>query len=51
PLAHDYVDEGDEGGLINRAVEMINTARDLIGALWGASDSDRGRSWRDSTYE
>ncbi|KAL9937509.1 hypothetical protein V8E36_003918 [Tilletia maclaganii] len=51
PLAHDYVDEGDEGGLINRAVEMINTARDLFGALWGASDSDRGRSWRDSTYE
>ncbi|KAK0548583.1 protein phosphatase regulator [Tilletia horrida] len=51
PLAHDYVDEGDEGGLINRAVEMINTARDLFGALWGAGDSDRGRSWRDSTYE
>ncbi|KAK0529554.1 protein phosphatase regulator [Tilletia horrida] len=51
PLAHDYVDEGDEGGLINRAVEMINTARDLFGALWGAGDSDRGRSWRDSTFE
>ncbi len=44
PLAHDYVDE-DEGGLIGRAVEIVNTARDLIGALLGSSD--RGRSWRE----
>ena len=44
PLAEDYVDE-DEGGLIGRAVEIVNTARDLIGALLGTGD--RGRSWRE----
>ncbi|PWZ03529.1 hypothetical protein BCV70DRAFT_224924 [Testicularia cyperi] len=44
PLAHDYVEE-DEGGLIGRAVEIVNTARDLIGALLGTGD--RGRSWRE----
>lgn len=43
PLAHDYVEE-DEGGIVGRAVEMVNTARDLIGALWGGGD--RGASWR-----
>ena len=45
PLAHDYVDE-DEGGLIGRAVEIVNTARDLIGALLGTG-GDRARSWRE----
>lgn len=44
PLAHDYVEE-DEGGIIGRAVEIVNTARDLIGALLGTGD--RGRSWRE----
>ena len=44
PLAHDYVEE-DEGGLVGRAVEIVNTARDLIGALLGTGD--RGRSWRE----
>jgi hypothetical protein len=45
PLAHDYVEE-DEGGIIGRAVEIVNTARDLIGALLGMGD--RGRSWREA---
>ncbi|PWN50796.1 hypothetical protein IE53DRAFT_315092 [Violaceomyces palustris] len=44
PLAHDYVEE-DEGGIVGRAVEIVNTARDLIGALLGTGD--RGRSWRE----
>ncbi|CEH13661.1 Protein of unknown function DUF1752, fungi [Ceraceosorus bombacis] len=44
PLSSDYVEE-DEGGIVGRAVEMVNTARDLIGALWGG---DRGASWRQS---
>jgi hypothetical protein len=46
PLAHDYVEE-DEGGIVGRAVEIVNTARDLIGALLGTG-GDRGRSWRES---
>lgn len=46
PLAHDYVEE-DEGGIVGRAVEIVNTARDLIGALLGTG-SDRGRSWREA---
>lgn len=45
PLASDYVDE-DEGGIVGRAVEIVNTARDLIGALLGTG-GDRGRSWRE----
>jgi hypothetical protein len=45
PLAHDYVEE-DEGGIVGRAVEIVNTARDLIGALLGTG-GDRGRSWRE----
>lgn len=36
PLADDYV-EGDEGGIIGRAVEIVNTARDLIAAVWPRS--------------
>ncbi|PWN38239.1 uncharacterized protein FA14DRAFT_24379 [Meira miltonrushii] len=46
PLAHDYVEE-DEGGIVGRAVEIVNTARDLIGALLGTG-GDRGRSWREA---
>lgn len=45
PLADDYVDE-DEGGIIGRAVEIVNTARDLIGALLGSGGAG-GRSWRE----
>lgn len=45
PLAEDYVEE-DEGGLISSAVEIINTARDLFGAIMGSS-SQIGRSWYD----
>lgn len=33
PLADDFVEE-DEGGIIGRAVEIVNTARDLIAAVW-----------------
>lgn len=47
PLAHDYVEE-DEGGIVGRAVEIVNTARDLIGALLGTG-GDRGRSWREAS--
>ncbi|WFD29499.1 protein phosphatase regulator [Malassezia sp. CBS 17886] len=43
PLADDYVEEY-EGGLIAGAVEIMNTARDLLGALIGSS-SDYGLSW------
>lgn len=33
PLADDFVEE-DEGGIVGRAVEIVNTARDLIAAVW-----------------
>ena len=36
PLADDYVEE-DEGGIVGRAVEIVNTARDLIAAVWPRS--------------
>lgn len=42
PLAADYVSE-DEGGLVARAAEMVNTARDLWATLWGATAS----GWRE----
>lgn len=45
PLAEDYVEE-DEGGLIASAVEILNTARDLFGAIIGSS-RQTGRSWYD----
>lgn len=45
PLAEDYVEE-DEGGLISSAVEILNTARDLFGAIMGSS-RQTGRSWYD----
>ncbi|PWN20008.1 hypothetical protein BCV69DRAFT_215877 [Microstroma glucosiphilum] len=36
PLADDFVEE-DEGGIVGRAVEIVNTARDLIAAVWPRS--------------
>lgn len=33
PLADDFVEE-DEGGIVGRAVEIVNTAKDLIAAVW-----------------
>lgn len=38
PLADDYVEE-DEGGIIGRAVEIVNTARDLFAAVWPTRSS------------
>ncbi|KOS16165.1 hypothetical protein Malapachy_3406 [Malassezia pachydermatis] len=43
PLAEDYVEES-EGGLIGTAVELLNTARDLLGAIMG-SPRNPGQSW------
>lgn len=43
PLAADYVAE-DEGGLVARAAEIVNTARDLLGTLIGARGA---RAWRE----
>lgn len=43
PLADDYVEAAD-GGLIAGAVEILNTARDLIGTLMGSSGRG-GRPW------
>ncbi|WFC96721.1 protein phosphatase regulator [Malassezia brasiliensis] len=43
PLADDYVEAAD-GGLIAGAVEILNTARDLIGTLMGSSGPG-GRPW------
>jgi len=34
PLAPDHIYE-DEGSLVGRATELVNTARDLFSALWG----------------
>lgn len=43
PLAENYVEE-HEGGLISTAVEILNTARDLVGTLMGSSGA-RSRAW------
>lgn len=43
PLSEDYVEE-HEGGLIAGAVEILNTARDLLGTLIGTS-GEQGRFW------
>lgn len=43
PLAENYVEEG-EGGLVGSAVEILNTARDLLGAIMGTPRHTR-QSW------
>lgn len=43
PLSDDYVEE-NQGGLIAGAVEIINTACDLLGTLMGSS-GQHSRSW------
>ncbi|WFD00633.1 protein phosphatase regulator [Malassezia yamatoensis] len=43
PLADEYVEE-NEGGLVSGAVEILNTARDLLGTLMGSSGQSQ-RSW------
>lgn len=43
PLAEDYVEE-HEGGLISSAVEILNTARDLLGTLI-STGSEQRRAW------
>lgn len=43
PLAEEHEEE-DEGGLIASAIEIVNTVRDLLGAIIGSSRQTR-QSW------